>query len=63
MAASKDVDWEDVIETTYDVVEDQLGRGRAFERILARTIGVAGLYEVYILAMRVTDLAKIQNFL
>ena len=51
MATSKNDDWEDVIETTYDVVEDQLGRSRAFERTLARTIGVAGLYEVYLLAL------------
>ena len=46
MAAKKDEDWENVIETTYDVVDDQLARSRAFDRTLARTIGVAGLYEV-----------------
>ena len=48
MAAKKDEDWENVIDTTYDVVEDQLARSQAFDRTLARTIGVAGLYEVYL---------------
>ena len=52
MAAKKDEDWENVIETTYDVVEEQLARSRAFDRTLARTIGVAGLYEVYIWPLR-----------
>ena len=46
MATKFKEDWENVIETTSDVVEDQLGRGRAFDRILARTIEVAGQYEV-----------------
>ena len=46
MAARKNDDWEDVIDTTVDVVEEQLGRCRSFDRTLARTIEVAGLYEV-----------------
>ena len=59
MAAKKDEDWENVIETTYDVVEDQLARSRAFDRTLARTIGVAGLYEVYMWPLRETSYYRI----
>ena len=49
MACAKNEDWEEVIETTVDVLEKQLGKSRAFDRTLARTIDVAGLYEVIVL--------------
>ena len=48
MAARLDEDWEAVVDTTYNVVEEQLGRGTAFDSTLARTLQVHGLYEVNI---------------
>ena len=46
MAARINDDWDMVVDTTYTVVEEQLGRGVAFDHTLARTIQMSGLYEV-----------------
>ena len=46
MATRINDDWDMVVDTTYTVVEEQLGRGVAFDRTLARTIQVSGLFEV-----------------
>ena len=40
-------DWDEVISTSYKVVEEQLGRGTDFIHTLAQTLQVAGLYEAF----------------
>ena len=39
-------EWIEVVKITYKVVEEQLGRGKPMDTTLARTLHVAGLYEV-----------------
>ena len=38
--------WEEVVQTTYEIVEMQLSN-TAFDKTLAITLGVAGLYRVH----------------
>ena len=46
MATRINNEWEEVVDITYRVVEEQLGRGKPMDTALARTLHVAGLYEV-----------------
>ena len=46
MASNIVEEWDKVISTTYDVVESELGRGTDFVTTLARTLQVAGLFQV-----------------
>ena len=44
VAGWDDVEWEDVIDTAYKVVEKELG-STAFDVTLARTLDILGLYK------------------
>ena len=39
-------DWQEIIDITYNVVEEQVGRGKRFDQTLARVLQVAGPYMV-----------------
>ena len=45
VAERDDVEWEDVIDTSYKVVVKELG-STAFHMTLARTLDILGLYKV-----------------
>ena len=46
MAHHQDEDWEHVKDITYAVVNEQKGKGMAYEETVAGTLGVKGLYMV-----------------
>ena len=46
MASKQFDDWEEVKDITNDVVEEQKGRGTAYEDTVAGTLGVKGEYMV-----------------
>ena len=48
MTSNPNDDWELAKNITYAVVEEQIGRGRAYDEIVAKTLGVKGLYMVNI---------------
>ena len=39
-------EWENIKDITYNVVEEQVGRGKIFDQTLARALQVAGVYMV-----------------
>ena len=39
-------DWDKVVEETYEVAKELVGRSIAFDRILSRCLGVLGNYQV-----------------
>ena len=39
-------DWDNVVEETYEVAKELVGRSIAFDRILSRCLGVLGNYQV-----------------
>ena len=45
----EDEDWRDVIAITYNVVLEQLDRGRAFDTTLSNTLNIGGQYQVKII--------------
>ena len=49
MAEGRDeIEWDIVVDTTYRVVEDMMGRGYArFDGTVARVLKVGGNYQVY----------------
>ena len=51
MASNIVDEWDNVISTTYDVVESEVGRGTDFVSTLARTLQVAGLFQVRYLSI------------
>ena len=46
MATKLNDEWTEVVNIMYEVVEEQLGRGKPMDTTLARTLQVAGQYEV-----------------
>ena len=46
MAKVLDENWEQIINTTYEVCEDQMGRGKNFIDSLAKALNIAGDYQV-----------------
>ena len=46
MAGILTTDWDDMVDTTYKIGEDQFGRGIQFDRILAKTLGIQAKYQV-----------------
>ena len=41
-----DIDIDRIIQITYDVAKEQIGRNKAFDVTLAKTLAVNGLYQV-----------------
>ena len=39
-------DWQSVVETTYGITKIMFGRGKAYDLTIAKTLGIAGEYQV-----------------
>ena len=46
MAKALNENWEMIINTTYEVCEDQMGRGKNFVDTLAKALNIAGDFQV-----------------
>ena len=53
MAIDQINDWEEVKDITHDVVEEQIGRGTAYDETVAGTLGVKGQYRVCIKVIKI----------
>ena len=45
---SKPEDWKNIVETTYKITESMIGRGKAYDLTIAKTLNIAGTYQVVI---------------
>ena len=45
---SKNDEWRNIVDTTYEVVKDRIGRGSAFDKTLAKVLGVSAFYLVWL---------------
>ena len=43
---AEDVEWDSIVQTTFTVVDDEKGRGNAFDHTVARTLNVSGEFQV-----------------
>ena len=46
MAGLLTSDWEEIVRITYEVAQDRIGRGMAFEHDLSRALKIQGQYQV-----------------
>lgn len=40
-------EWNDIIDTVYKIVSQQVGRGKPYDKTLSRALNVSAQYEVY----------------
>ena len=58
MAKVLNENWEMVINTTYEVCEDQMGRGKNFVDTLAKALNIAGDFQVTLLIFEIRAICK-----
>lgn len=56
MAKKVNENWEQVVSTTYEVCEDQMGRGKNFVDTLAKALNIAGEFQNWLLDKKGLDL-------
>ena len=45
---SKPEDWKNIVESTFKITESMIGRGKAYDLTIAKTLNIAGIYQVVI---------------
>ena len=58
MAKVLNENWEMVINTTYEVCEDQMGRGKNFVDTLAKALNIAGDFQVTLKIFEIRAICK-----
>ena len=46
MAGMNEDDWKSIVETSYEVTNEMIGRTKAYDQIIAKGLNIAGKYQV-----------------